>query len=241
MYHISSTHDSILCTLQNNEWVIATHIPSSIPFVQTSDTMYCWVYKGDLISTGGIPTLVDGFPNLYGKKIHKNVVLYESYLPDTTILYHGTDSTNISSIQSNGFYETSGMLGKGVYLGSYWKACRYACLQQNYMPRSTPAVIRTKLLNNTIFDIKDRHTRCNCKKCSEDTSITPFFVDHESLWHHNTHTIFVDTCQRENGTYIVKNPEYCTRSTNIQILDAVYLLPAHLNIYNPLDRNISFV
>jgi hypothetical protein len=51
------------------------------------------------------------------------------------VFYHGTSESSVQTILRDGFKETteeSGMMGRGIYLGDYWKASRYGFRTSDY-------------------------------------------------------------------------------------------------------------
>jgi hypothetical protein len=57
--------------------------------------------------------------------------------PEPMVLYHGTSAAAAKSIvkQRRLLPSATGMLGSGVYMGSFWKAARFATWDAHYTPR----------------------------------------------------------------------------------------------------------
>jgi hypothetical protein len=54
---------------------------------------------------------------------------------DPIIVYHGTAKDNVKMISKEGLKPSMGMLGHAIYLGSFWKAYRYAIMNVDFALR----------------------------------------------------------------------------------------------------------
>jgi len=89
-------------------------------------------------------------------------------LKKTRVAYHGTSYENYQGICAEGFKCSFGMLGTGVYLGSFWKACRFAARDQHYKFRETPSVLRVVWTceDQDMLNFPRKIMYCFCADCS---------------------------------------------------------------------------
>ena len=101
-----------------------------------------WLSKGDSISYGGTP------PKVYGISLSSCLIsILELLESPFRVMYHGTDEINYQNICEKKLLPTLGQLGFGVYVGTFWKACRFACRTQDYTLRENPLVFRLYVRN----------------------------------------------------------------------------------------------
>ena len=132
-----------------------------------------WICEGDCEPLGGVSPSVFGIPlSLEACKAfstHNEALVQRSKvaLKKTRIAYHGTSYENYLGICALGFKCTFGMLGTGVYLGSFWKACRFAARDQNYKFRETPSVLRVVWTceDQDMLNFPRKIMYCFCGEC----------------------------------------------------------------------------
>ena len=110
-----------------------------------------WVVPADARAAGGLPDFgirerrcVFGIHILYTEEFLAAVCAHfpsAAALP-THVLYHGTAAEAWEGICASGLEPTFGMLGTGVYMGTFWKATRFAALTQSYQPRKDGIILR---------------------------------------------------------------------------------------------------
>lgn len=137
-----------------------------------------WIVRDDCVEKGHYtPDKIPGKAQYFSVPIdymtRLNIDQAALLMRDTgpTVLYHGTELTNVESIRKEGLKSTLGMLGWGVYLGTFWKATRYACLTQDYKPQSG-SVFRVFAFPTNIIELPSPSWKCTCG-CS-----TPDIADH---------------------------------------------------------------
>jgi hypothetical protein len=94
-------------------------------------------------------------------------------------MYHGTAECNVDTIKASGLQPHAGMLGFGVYLGTFWKATRYACLTQSYKPQSG-SVFRVFAFPTNLIELPSTW-KCDCG------CLTPEIADHKGALKHDIH------------------------------------------------------
>jgi len=159
-------------------------------------------------------------------------------------LYHGTSIDNISSILSTGLQLTNGMMGLAIYLGTIWKAARFAVLGQDYMKRNG-SVFRVLCFPSKIATFPRDNWICKCQKCLLN-SWASCIVDHFGLWQNDYDCAYVKTTKSEqlgkdgSPKYLLRNDEWAVTSqtflTHYANINDKYLYGPH---YDPKFRNIS--
>jgi hypothetical protein len=134
-----------------------------------------WICEGDCEVLGGVNPSVFGMPlSLEASKafINKYEILLQQYkgaqpIKKTRIAYHGTSFENYLGICAQGLKCSYGMLGTGVYLGSFWKASRFAARDQHYKFRETPSVLRVVWLceDEDMLHFPRKIMYCFCAEC----------------------------------------------------------------------------
>ena len=134
-----------------------------------------WICEGDCEPHGGIAPCVFGIPlsiqAFTAFLVHKKLLGEQATkepLKKTRVAYHGTSYENYQGICAEGFKCSFGMLGTGVYLGSFWKACRFAARDQHYKFRETPSVLRVVWTceDQDMLNFPRKIMYCFCADCS---------------------------------------------------------------------------
>lgn len=126
------------------------------------------------------------------------------------------------------------MFGTAVYLGSFWKAYRFATLTQDYQDRPG-AVIRVLAFwkRTVIRNFQSPH--CYCAACCGK----PTFADHQETWKQPTVDVLVMLPQESQGKFIVRNKEYACRDDSLLVLDAVCTATRTARMsHDPWDRSM---
>lgn len=198
-----------------------------------------WIVADDTIKKGDFkPEGVEGKRQFFGMEIDEQceiINLFDSFLNPTIkvlSLYHGTNQENMSQIIQNGYKETEGMLGKGVYMGTFWKGARFACFDKKYVKRK--GIITRNIVFGNIAELKEK-CDCNC-----DSKIS----DHLSIWRKNFDGLHCTKQEQSTGIgrdgkpkYLLKNDEWIVKSTNI-ILTHSANIEIKGESYEPLNRSI---
>ena len=220
----------------------------------SSDGM--WACESDFVARGGVP------PALFGMALPSNpfdgLTLLESWkssLYQVRVAYHGTSREAFHAISVHGFKCTLGMLGNGIYVGSFWKACRFAARNQEYQERASPTLIRMLWKCNDAdilhFPRKWIDGWCLCGKCylSEFKTYCAHTYDWSmeavapppkpggGVW--KAGQLF--PCKAPSGKWVTQNEEWvlnpeCVHSIQQAVqLDMTSIARPH---YDPLQRDI---
>ena len=154
-----------------------------------------------------------------------------SYVKPLSI-YHGTSRTAEESIMRGSLHPSlKGMLGSGIYCGTFWKAVRFACMSQDYHHRDG-IIIRLLCFPQATakFPNKDWVCPCgNCLKAQKKSRVS----DHDGLWKEFADSAHVSSCDE------IKNEEWALSSkckfkiTHYSDVDSATLGGAH---HDPLYR-----
>ena len=186
--------------------------------------------------------------------------------PEPLALYHGSGKDKQVSILKHGLFETFGMLGNGVYLGTFYKACRYASRTQTYDIRLDGTIYRCIafcLPQNTTVYPNDTWT-CMCEVCQKANNGFEQVCDHLTSWNtghlsaahvkvstkpfaiNTKKRAYVDKTTQEvtyknTERYLCKNEEWAFRSDAVFVRDCavIDLSSVYKPFYNPLQRNMS--
>lgn len=247
---------SMMEGVEDNGYISVLYTPTPThETVSSCMTQGLWVTDGDFVERGEVVGKIQGVRNIFGISIShhafetwKDLIMYLqthqtpfSSCKIPMVLYHGTSKSNYSSILNNGLQETHGMLGQGVYLGSFWKACRFACRTQSYEKIEDPLVIRVVVMAKHILNRPG--DRCECDACKEDPGLMPFYTDHLSTWKQWNDAVYLPSSKLMSGKYVVKNAEWAVNKENVTVQQAVDIdgLSVDWSAYKPLQRNIHFL
>lgn len=143
------------------------------------------------------------------------------------VMYHGTPTPNLGSILREGLRPTArGMEGRGVYLGVFLKAVRFAMFS-TYWSKHAPtshrregSVLRcvavgTRAGHKALDASGRRETPCGCRICVRDlglgvsSALKQRLVDHRGAWatRDGFQTLWVPPCEWAPGKRIVSTPE----------------------------------
>ena len=165
--------DRILKNFKDVYWIQSLSHASSTRTNLNSLKKGVWICEGDCQSFGGIQ------PTLFGILLHYEIqtafTIYKDILVSwstnswvfSRVGYHGTSLENYEKICESGLKSSFGMLGTGVYLGSFWKACRFAVRDQEYKFRTNPSVLRVVWMCNDedILTFPRKIMYCLCAEC----------------------------------------------------------------------------
>lgn len=179
-------------------------------------------------------------------------------------LYHGTDlASAVRLLQGHDVPRACpGMLGRGFYLGSFFKACRFAARTQDYTLRKQGegVVMRARAFvtrTETAESHKKRHA-CVCDECAAAIAREPFsearkrmalLVDHASLWRQAgmkaVHLGVSDATKlgphrgEFGGHYMSRHDEWCIEESRVMPCDVALLDFSSIDAarYNPLERS----
>lgn len=159
--------------------------------------------------------------------------------PDPLSLYHGTATAAVPAISASGLLATHGMLGEGVYVGTLWKAARFASMTQAYEPRPG-AVLRVLCFATKFAELPRPSWACACERCTPHSEpvapltssgtveagarasglgLSATICDHASVWaregwdgaHARVSDVPVGTCRDGTPKYLLRNEEWVIR------------------------------
>lgn len=175
----------------------------------------------------------------------KDILLVDRELGFTSplSLYHGTDRSYVSSIIARGLSPSYGMMGRAIYLGTLWKAARFAILGQNYEKRKG-SIFRVLSFPTSTAKFPREGWICRCKKCLE-TQWARTIVDHEGHWQLDHDCAHVQATRGE-GFFADGSPKYLLKNEEWAILPKTLCIATHCaqvedsygEHYDPLQRNI---
>ena len=228
--------------VNNNEIKFVT--VNSTPFEMEEFTNYkiknsqgIWLLSNDVLKKGE-----NKFQEIEGKRsffsleiCEKDAQLLELLLNKLNIslhfpmvCYHGTDSVFAEKIQKEGLKESWGMLGKAVYVGTFWKACRFACFDKEYHEQQGK-VFRVLSFAQTIQNFPmDPITLWKCP-CSEDCN--KHCSDHLGIWQIMNDGAHVEI-GNEKGD--LKNEEWAIKERFVFVTSYAEIQPYS---YSPFKRN----
>ena len=168
-------------------------------------------------------------------------------------LYHGSGADRKDSILLNGLRSSFGMLGDAVYLGTFFKASRYASRQQDYTLRSEGVIFRCLAFVNVdnIRQYPLLNYSCTCQNCINNKSGFEKVSDHFSQWNTGMFCAAQVIVSKEpfgfkkggEPKFLSKNAEWAFRPDSVIIGEFLYLdissiLGPH---YHPLQRNCKCI
>jgi hypothetical protein len=233
------------------------------PYYASSSTFKdgLWICKDDFTARGGVPPSVFGCPiSAKNPCDHSILEQWSPTLCHIRVAYHGTSREAFHSIATHGFNNTFGMLGTGIYVGSFWKACRFAARDQQYQEREQPIVIRLlwKCREEDIlkFPRSFEDGFCLCSKCygnpeqkafcahTYDWSANSSFPPPKPFYRGSWKAGQLLPTKYPSGKWATQNEEWVLNASLIQgIAQAVQLDRSSIARphYDPLQRNITFV
>jgi len=219
-----------------------------------------WICQGDLKGMGGVA------PSVFGIPLHSSIFTLDSLELDkwavpkqVRVAYHGTSRDLFSTISESGLKCTFGMLGTGVYVGSFWKACRFACRGQDYVEKPNPTVFRVLWecpeKDILMFPRKFLDGYCLCGRCylnpdqkaycahtydwQADSKFPPPKPLNQGPWRAGQ----LLPCKYPSGKWATQNEEWVLNpSLIVALTEAVELDTSSISgpHYDPLQRDIKF-
>ena len=204
-----------------------------------------WITRDDSVPRGKT------VPSVFGIPLTDRAVLALQGLPQSTVRvgYHGTSYEAWKSIQKQNLLKPSiGQLGTGTYIGSFWKATRFALRDQAYEWRPSNAVFRVLWICNALDSYpKDRHW-CTCVTyCSTKIKEKASACDHLRDWtakDEQFNGAELRIGQYTDGTWITQNEEWVVNPASIlRLAEAVQVQQesACQTRYDPHQRNYKLV
>ena len=216
-------------------------LPHAKPWITNSSSLQVngiWLCGGDAEARGGVE------PRVFGLCLSTRLLEVLRRMPcEWRVLYHGTGAECHQGIATLGFLASAGQLGFGVYLGTFWKACRFAGRDQEYKLRDHPLVYR--VLTNKVEEVlyPRRQWRCECDKCRLLEETRASACDHWKTWERGK-------CGRllilkyPDGGWTTQNDEWVlSREDIVRVCEAVVLdkTSIHGPHYDPQQRDIRIL
>ena len=165
------------------------------------------------------------------KKIYDALIWPDCFIQNEPyVMYHGTSRTSVPQIIKDGLRPSYGMLGTAIYLGSFWKAFRFATLTQEYLKRPG-AIMRIYVFPKKLPLIKTSMSDvCKCVDCSN--SKKGQMCDHLGLWQSVTDLVML----WPGGP--IKNEEAAVVDNNILLIDSIANATSTTEHHEPLNRSL---
>ena len=178
--------------------------------LRTLSTRGVWAVDADFESRGAIPPHVAGTAAVWFTRIAECAratwARARAHVRSGDVaplaVYHGTTRAALAGIKARGFETAPGMLGTAAYVGTPWKAVRYASRTAAYVLRAQgdAVVVRAYLDAGRCKEFDGTGAACPCVKCvrTRDAAAeramrhgwTPDFdrertrvADHAGAWH----------------------------------------------------------
>jgi len=142
----------------------------------TLATRGVWAVDADFESRGAIPPRVPGAATVWFAPIAARAraawarvrALTRPADVEPLAVYHGTTFAALAGIAARGFEAAPGMLGAAVYVGTPWKAVRYASRTADYALREQGAavVVRAYLDVGRCKEFDGTGAACPCAACA---------------------------------------------------------------------------
>jgi hypothetical protein len=222
------------------------HIIHSIPFEKSelfTSAFFksgIWITQQDTRPLGGVDATVFGVP--LHAEIHEafdKICAHFRHLPRVFVGYHGTSMDAWQKIRSTTLLPSRGQLGTGIYVGSFWKACRFAIRDQHYALRTNPVVMRVLWTADSIMPFPS--VVCTCSECILKTEEKAAVCCHEKTWTH-LDAGFLKPYKFSDGKWATRNEEWVlSPSCLLKMSLAVGIDTSNIEKhYDPLQRNIVF-
>lgn len=153
-------------------------------------------------------------------------------------LYHGTSSDLLQSCTVN-LNPSDGMLGYGIYLGTFWKASRFATRDQNHTIRNG-SILRYIVFPTQIIEFPRINWICHCLKCKNNNWASNV-SDHETKWKligDAAHALPTKGLNEGSNKWVLKNEEWCVNCPILLTHTANINLNTIEPHYDPYQRNI---
>lgn len=167
------------------------------------------------------------------------------------VIYHGTARENVKSIISEGLRPTFGMLGTGIYFGTFWKSFRFATRTQDYIKRQG-AILRYYSFWNRVQYKSTMDDPCQCEKCKkllskkrvskverERNYIAAQFCDHDAKWSKDNFFDAIMAFPILDGP--IKNMECMSLDDTKVLLDSIGHVESTTEHHEPLNRDITIL
>ena len=219
-----------------------------------------WICQDDFTPRGNVAPTVFGI-SLPPNPFIESLPILNSWSLTTLhvrVAYHGTSKESFKEIVHSELKCTYGMLGTGIYIGSFWKACRFAARDQLYQEREHPTIMRilwacedSDILH---FPRSFLDGYCLCARCYLTPEQKPFcahvadftrnakFPPEKPLFKGVWKAGQLLPCKYPSGKWVTQNEEWIINpSLLLGIQQAIELDKSTIARphYDPLQRNIG--
>jgi hypothetical protein len=200
-----------------------------------------WIVESETIPQGGLPELdVPYLCTYFDTPVHANIPwtflanLANVNAYDAPVaLYHGTARESVKTILKEGLKPTFGMFGPCVYLGTVWKAYRFASMTQDYIGRAGALFRVLSFWKKPVIRSALKDPRCHCDTCNGKVT----YSDHLATWKSSGDCVYFFPVKL-NGTFVVKNMEVAGIDTSKLLLDTVCCVAPKEGFYEPTERTV---
>lgn len=206
-----------------------------------------WVMKDDLELKGAFQTL-QGQRTFFGVPIDDDDALFVlanivelKHTASPNVFYHGTAESHLNLILAEGLRPSMhGMLGAGYYVGTFWKAARFAVRSQAYELQKG-VVFRVLATIEKAIEFPRSKWACACTQCIHN----PFsnIADHRGAWTKEGDAAVARAtgepcglCRDGTPRYALRNEEWCLLAKPL-ILQWASISSCGF-AHDPLDRSV---
>ena len=240
-------------TFKDEKAVHVEHLYQGIQFVsRDSIRAGVWILASDCIPRGEFePEGVAGRRTFFGIPIHDESALSILAFQETLqvvkpiSVYHGTDYALEAKVAA-GLEETYGMLGYGVYCGTFYKAARFACLTQDYKRRHG-TVFRAIAFAYNIREYPMEDYWCTCERCTKYDWAAKI-SDHGTWWklqgfegaHASAITDSSGLCRDGKAKYPLRNEEWVFPCERLVLTHLARIDQSNMpGTYDPMFRDVK--
>lgn len=180
----------------------------------------------------GLPIQPPMDPATFSGVVHAVSAATKTVFQQPIVLYHGTAKEFAKHILKGGLKPSFGMFGTAVYLGTFWKAYRFATLTQDYTARHG-AIFRILAFWTSSVCRNATSPACFCPACGGK----PTYADHLETWKRTAPAVWIYPEER-NGKFVVRNEEHACADTSLLLLDSVAYATRCADQHNPWDRSL---
>ena len=201
-----------------------------------------WIIASDCVTRGtDLPQFMNIQIDVYcaNEILNYNLTLKNYYNPLS--LYHGTADHLLQECIKE-LKPSFGMLGNAIYLGTFWKACRFATRDQTYQIRKG-SLLRYLVFSKNMIELPTGNWKCQCDKCI-NYCWAAHISDHNKIWSLNGDAVHASPCMgigyRNDGEqkWALKNEEWAIECPILLTHTSDINLETIEPHYDPLARNI---
>jgi len=211
-----------------------------------------WLCKFDCERSGDILDEKIGKRQFFNVTIDeesaKKVLEQSNSKNEPICVYHGTSEINKNSIVKDLILTpTNGMLGSAIYVGTFYKACRFAMYDQAYERRKCGYIFRLLAFPKSIVVFPRDGWICNCETCK---NFNRPISDHNGEWKkygdcaHAKISTSKEICKNGSPKMDLRNEEWALNHTVLQIIVQYAEFDQDSfreNHYDPYNRSVKIL